>query len=250
MDNLLENKYSLAGCLCSLFIYIGLVALLFLYTSNTKENPKKYTSNEDKYVAVSIDLDSPQKENPKSNPKPQINIKKEAQKTTPKEKFSKDDIKISSLFSQIKDTNLKPQKSSNTYNESALKSLNEKEKPLKLASSIVNELNITNADEKNQKSYSLQGIYDAYYSKIESFLQQEWEQTYITRPNNEAYVEFLITKNGTFKYKILKLSYDGLFNNKLVQFLNNLNQNSFYPFREFFPKGENETAVEIKFVDK
>ncbi|MFK5880745.1 MAG: TonB C-terminal domain-containing protein [Sulfurospirillum sp.] len=87
--------------------------------------------------------------------------------------------------------------------------------------------------EKRQNlNSSKSGVYDKFRGEIQKILYENWQNTIDTISGSKATVEIYIDKNGTFSYKIVKLSYNDEFNSKLIDFLEEMRNKEFPPFRE------------------
>lgn len=72
---------------------------------------------------------------------------------------------------------------------------------------------------------------DKYASEISSIIMSKWEATISTRDGLKALVSIKIDQNGRFIYRILNLSFNSLFDEKLKHFLDNLTQEKFPPYK-------------------
>ncbi|MDR0666640.1 MAG: TonB C-terminal domain-containing protein [Campylobacteraceae bacterium] len=74
------------------------------------------------------------------------------------------------------------------------------------------------------------GIHDPFIGKIQDMLSQMWSNTVYTVSGSEAQVEITINNNGDFSYSIVSLSYNGDFNEKLKNFLEEMKGEVFPPY--------------------
>ncbi len=75
------------------------------------------------------------------------------------------------------------------------------------------------------------GVYDEFRGKIADILDSHWQETIDTVSGNIAEVIISIDKLGNFSYKIETLSYNDAFNAKLRNFLENMRDVEFPPFK-------------------
>jgi len=75
------------------------------------------------------------------------------------------------------------------------------------------------------------GVYDEFRGKIADILDSYWQETIDTVSGNIAEVIISIDTLGNFSYKIETLSYNDAFNAKLRNFLENMRDVEFPPFK-------------------
>ncbi len=79
---------------------------------------------------------------------------------------------------------------------------------------------------------SKDGVYDEFRGKIADILDASWQKTIDTVSGNVAKVTIGIDKFGNFSYKIETLSYNDAFNAKLRDFLEEMRDTKFPPFKD------------------
>jgi len=138
--------------------------------------------------------------------------KKEEKQVTKKEEPKL----LSDLFSDINTTKLnEAAKKEETAIQSRAKSDKETKGTTKTATSSQNVG--TKGDVARGKSQRT-GVYNEFIGEIESTLTNIWS-SYRAMPNQDATIELTIDRNGRVSYKILELSYNTEFNQKLRDFL-------------------------------
>ncbi len=75
------------------------------------------------------------------------------------------------------------------------------------------------------------GVYDEFRGKIADILDSSWQETIDTVSGNVAKVVISVDKLGSFSYKIETLSYNDAFNAKLRDFLEEMRDKEFPPFK-------------------
>ena len=75
------------------------------------------------------------------------------------------------------------------------------------------------------------GVYDEFRGKIADILDANWQETIDTVSGNVAQVIVGVDKLGNFSYKIETLSYNDAFNAKLRDFLEEMRDIEFPPFK-------------------
>jgi len=78
---------------------------------------------------------------------------------------------------------------------------------------------------------SKNGLYDEFRGKIADILDTKWQETIDTVSGNVAKVIIGVDKLGNFSYKIETLSYNDAFNAKLRDFLEEMTDIEFPPFK-------------------
>jgi protein TonB len=131
-------------------------------------------------------------------------------------------VSFQGLFEKIYTTNLpqyvKYQKKYKTAPTRVKPNKDEtKEKSANVASKIANSLNF--AEQKHLIDTKRDGIYDPFIGKVQEILEENWQKTIDTENGNVAKVLIQVNDKGIFSYKIVSLSYNNEFNNKLREFL-------------------------------
>ncbi len=233
-----KSSYNFIGFSLALIIYlIVIISLAFYLQSKIKKNID-YTLNKKSILDVTlIERKKPNKISKKVKKVVKKVVKKKRVSTKPKPKSVakkvQKKISLKGMFNKIDTKKIVEPKQ-----EQALQS---RKKPIKvkenrqeqtknqLAKKLVNSLSFKKS--QNIKS-SKNGIYDKFKGKIQQILYENWQDTIDTVSGNSATVEIYIDKEGTFSYKIVKLSYNDEFNSKLVDFLEDMRDKEFPPFDE------------------
>lgn len=222
----MPNYPVLKSFIFSLILYLGLLACFGLIAFESLA--QNYTDDKDSFAQILLvaeqdeqrqtsakDLEiKAQAEPPQPQPQPEVapTLPQPTSEPSLKELFS--DIKI-----QSQKPKPKPKQSSNE------------------ASKIISSLEI----KQSQKSQS-KGVYDEILGAIQKRIQQRW-QSYKADSNNSAQVSVYIDASGRFSYKILKLSYDDNFNEKVKECLIVLSD-------EIFPHSDKNITINLTLKDK
>ncbi len=233
-----KPSYNFIGFSLALIIYLIVIISLALYLQSKIKKNIDYTLNKKSILDVTlIERKKPNKISKKvqkvvkklskkkrvsTKPKPKSVAKKVQKKISLKGMFNKIDTKkiVEPKQEQALQSRKKPIK---------VKKNRQKETKNQLAKKLVNSLDFKKS--QNLKS-SKNGIYDKFKGKIQQILYENWQNTIDTVSGNSATVEIYIDKEGTFSYKIVKLSYNDEFNSKLVDFLEDMRDKEFPPFNE------------------
>ena len=240
-------SYSFVAGLFSILIYALLIFFIFSLLGEYEVKAKKYTSQKNNFIVVSISekRDDIQKKVPKKKQVKKVAKKKQIKKKnkTKKPKINKsikrdsDSDLLKSLFSdintkkykkKIKDRNLTKSVKSNKNSRLYQKGSGKKEAE-KSASKIVKSLSFEDVSSSVSKNT---GEYNKYIGKISDILDEKWQNTPGTISGNQASVTVKIDKFGNFSYKIDSLSYNNEFNAKLQNFLDSLKDEKFPPYKE------------------
>ena len=153
------------------------------------------------------------KETPKEEPKPEPAPQ---EKPEPKPEKKEDPKPLSDLFSDVDTKKLdEVAKKEENAIQSSKKSDNETKGTTKKATS--SQKTQTKGEVARGKSQRT-GIYNKFIGEIDSTLTNIWS-SYRAMPNQDATVEITINTSGKLSYKILELSYNTEFNQKLRDFL-------------------------------
>jgi len=236
-----RTNYNLIGFSLSTLLYLVVILSLAFYLQEKIRKNIDYTVNKKSVLDVTLVKRKPKKIIKNSKKQRKKTIKKTTKKkkiiTKPKPKKSaqkpQKKISLKGMFETIdinKTIELKQErvkvsrKKESTKDKNILKS-SKKE----LAKKAVESLSFEKP--KNMKS-SKNGIYDKYRGEVQQILYENWQDTIDTVSGNRATVEIFVDKEGTFSYKIVKLSYNDEFNSKLVDFLEEMRDKKFPPFTE------------------
>jgi len=233
-----KSSYNFIGFSLATIIYlIVIISLAFYLQSKIKKNID-YTLNKKSILDVTLtERKAPKKTSKKvqkiikkvskkkklsTKPKPKSMAKKVQKKISLKGMFNKIDTRkiIEPKQEQAIQSRKKPIK---------VKENRQKQTEKQLAKKLVNSLNFKKSQDLKP---SKNGIYDKFKGKIQQILDENWQNTIDTVSGNSATVEIYIDKEGTFSYKIVKLSYNDEFNSKLVDFLEEMRDKEFPPFSE------------------
>ncbi len=211
----------------SLCLYCSIVFAVFFYLNHNDTIVKRYTSKKDNFLQVSIvqkpRIQTPPKVEQKIEKTPIKNEKpKEEMKTTKKQ-----NIGIKSLFGKTtKDINITKLPSKNKTVAAKISRLKpaEKVKSTK-ASKLANSLNFKTS--QPTKKFASSGEYDEFRGKVQEILTNHWNTMEDLGIIANAHVKVQIDKNGNFSYNIVNLSYNNVFNQKLVEFLEQMKKVEF-----------------------
>ncbi len=92
-----------------------------------------------------------------------------------------------------------------------------KEKSESVGSKIANSLNFS--EQKHLVDTQKGGEHDPFIGRVQEILEEHWQKTVDTENGNVAKVVIKVSNKGVFSYKIVSLSYNASFNNKLKEFL-------------------------------
>ncbi|MSN96642.1 TonB C-terminal domain-containing protein [Campylobacter sp. FMV-PI01] len=240
----MKNSFlNLASFLISLILYF-LIIIFILYVSinATKHNVVvNFTKNKDAFInVIAIDLDeiaTPTKNQSIKDDVKEYVVKQTEQaeeeklKTTNKSTrqnhinledkpsiAKKDGLNLSNLFKDINKTKLKEIKNKEDMIQSRKKShKTTKTKPSSNTKKQTNGISSDNASGKSQKT----GIYNEFMGSVEDILTKIWS-SYSALSNQNAIIEITINQDGKLSYKILELSLNNEFNQKIRDFLDRI----------------------------
>ncbi|PID48051.1 MAG: hypothetical protein CR967_01960 [Proteobacteria bacterium] len=237
--------------LLSVFLYVLIVFSIFLYLQSDQRIIKKYSSKKDNFLEVAIVKKQEIKQKPqikKPNQQPQVKPKKpqpqfkipEIPKQEPMQK-KLPKIEVKDLFGKIKiKENKKPKVVKSTKTQKSR--LKPKKKKDNKATKIAKSLQIQST--QNLSKTSSAGEYDEFRGKIQETLLRYWNEMEDTGVEADAFVKINIDKNGNFSYTIVNLSYNGFFNERLKDFLEQMREVK-------FPENTQNIDLEtIKFSNK
>ncbi len=234
-----RSKYNLIGFISSILIYALIIFSLALYMQVKVRKNIDYTIKKNSILDITL----VERKSKKIVKKPKKIIKKQTKKkkvkvaTKPKPEVSDKKIQkkvsLKGLFDKI-DTKkiVEPKKEiMQQSRKKEIKSKNVVNNPKKkeVAKKLVDSLSFESPQKINS---SKNGVYDKFRGKVQQILYENWQNTIDTVSGNIATVEIYVDKDGTFSYKILKLSYNDEFNSKLVDFLEEMKDREFPPFTE------------------
>lgn len=261
-QNFVGVKYDvITSFIFSIFIYFALIFLLFFQVSKMRDLAVKYTDDKNAYMDIIVDWEiddsvpkAPNISDENSQAQQKEEIKKEESKKTeikeiekivekkieepkpaekaekPIEKVEKKELNLNDLFNETTKDNKKLIENANLKNE------NKKE-------SVKNA--VQQADKKSGKS-QMTGQYDEFRGGVQKKLQILWSR-YSANSNDDALVDITFGANGkVIDYKILELSYNSEFNQKLRDFMDNLSMQDFPKP----PGGKSYTIHKINLKDK
>ena len=236
------NRYNLLSFFLAIIIYLSIVFFIFYKVYDSKRLIKKYAMNKNNSIEISI---IQEKRELKPKTKKSVPIKKQEKKSPEKKvkkkvdspKKAKKDQDIKSLFSTIKSDKFKKvtdvKRKSDIQKASRLKkkAVTKNEKKGTKAKDLIKNLNLKTIEIKKRGGGE---IINEYIAKVQTIIDDKWQKTISTVSGAKGEVLIKIDKSGKFEYKILKLSYNNVFNAKLKDFLDTLTVIEFPPS----PKGE------------
>lgn len=216
----------------SIFLYVALLLFFVYMLSHHQEKNLNYTSKKDDSMNITLverkkndseKLKEERKkvEEAKPEPKPAEQPSEEKKvASSPKETVKS--VSLQGLFDTIDTSKLpkdaKEQKKDNKQPTRTKPNKDEtKEKSADVASKIANSLNF--AEQKHLIDTKRDGVFDPFIGKVQEILEENWQKTIDTENGNVAKVVIKVSDKGTFSYKIVSLSYNNEFNNKLREFL-------------------------------
>jgi len=249
MDKANKSLYDLIGFIVSFFIYFCVLLFLAFYLQEKVHKDIKYTAKKNVVLDITLVEHKPTKKRHfvKKQKKQIKKAKKIASKPKVKSMATRSPKKISlqGLFKKVKVKNIKEPviKKSKPSRKKIKSAIKEEVKPVtkRDAKKIVKTLNF---DNKRSIISSKDGIYDKFRGKITQILDENWQNTIDTASGNSATVTIYIDKTGTFSYKIEKLSYNDDFNSKLRNFLEEMRDKEFPPFKD-----GNIFKIQVEFKD-
>lgn len=209
--------------LLALVVYMGLIFFVFYKVNKESKVFVKYTDLENSFIDIEIGeykAPSPQLPEPLQE---KIEIKEESKETTNKmiktEEKTQKASDINSLFGNIKE--FQEEKSSKV--QSSAKSQKTTTKAKKEENKKLNDNLIAKKDEKVGESATQQqtGLYDKFLGTLRRKFEENWT-LYEKNGNFKAGFEFIIESNGIFKYTFVNQSYNAEFDEKVMDFLENL----------------------------
>ncbi len=225
------NRYASFGWTLSILLYIFLLVCLAYVLSSQKDTIKNYTSNKEPMNVALVERkknDSEKLKEERKKEEIQKPVEKPVEKPAEEKKVAsspKETVKSQSLRGLFEDINTsklppeaKEQKKTQTAPTRVKPNKDEtKEKSESAASKIANSLNFS--EQKHLVDSKKGGEYDPFIGKVQEILEENWQKTIDTENGNVAKVVIKVSDKGTFSYKIVSLSYNNDFNNKLKEFL-------------------------------
>lgn len=231
-----SKTFTLVGWTLSFFLYGVVLFVIITFIKDNSIKLEKYTAS--KKNMLNVTLVERKKESPKEKKivkKKESVVKKERQKLEKKEVKSvqKEPTKsIKSLFDDVNVAKLPKveQKKEKQIRKKIVVDTLEEVVENKKASKILETLQLH--EQENLIITQKDGIYDEFRGKISDILDQHWQETIDTVSGNNAKVLIGIDKLGNFSYTIETLSYNDAFNAKLRDFLEEMKDREFPPFKE------------------
>ncbi len=225
-------SYNLLGIIFSLVVYIGAISGVTFYLQERVVKKINYTSAKKSLLNVTlvekkskIHKKKRPKKRPKKAKKTRINKSPKVKKST--KKTAKKSLSLQKLFDKIDTKDIKePTQKKVKLSRKKRVVKTEKSKEIKKATQLVDNLELENQQLMNSAK---EGIYDEYKGKIQEIIDKKWQTTISTVSGAKATVVIYIDKFGRFSYKIVKLSYNDAFNAKLMDFLENMQEEEFPP---------------------
>ncbi|TQR30319.1 energy transducer TonB [Campylobacter sp. MIT 99-7217] len=217
---------SLNAFLLSLLVYMGLVFFIFFKIASDYKSIVNYTDIKDSFIDVDLGSFTPKTptQNNQEKENPAKEQEKQGQETTNKAVETKQEKQsasnINSLFGNLKDF----QEEQSTAVQSSAKST-PKASSQKSASELFKQLNDNLIPENTPQGESSQkqktGIYDQFLGSVKRKLEENWG-LYQRSGNFAVELKFFIDSNGKFGYTSVSKSYNEEFDNKVLEFLKNL----------------------------
>lgn len=213
--------------LLATIVYIGLLFFIFYKINEETKVFVKYTDIKDSFIDIEVgEYKAPTPQNlPEKTAEPKKEETQEpSQETTNKmvktEEKTQKASDISSLFGNIKE--FQTEKTSKV--QSSAKSQKNASSPQKeQEGKQLNDNLMVNKDEKVGESAQKQqtGVYDKFKGALRRKFEENWT-LYEKNGNFKAKIEFIIESNGIFKYTFVEQTYNAEFDEKVMDFLNNL----------------------------
>ncbi len=232
-----RTNYNLIGFSLAICLYLVVILTLAFYLQGKIKKNVNYTIKKNSIMDITLVERKPKKIVKKTKKTQKKAVKKKiiSRKPKPKKIAKKTQKKVSlkGMFKKI-DTKKIIEPKQEMAKQSRKKPVIAKksvEEPVKkeFAKKVVESLNFEKP--QNIKSEN-KGIYDKFKGEVQKILYENWQDTIDTVSGNSATVEIYIDSDGTFSYKIVKLSYNDEFNSKLVDFLEEMRDKEFPPFTE------------------
>jgi periplasmic protein TonB len=222
-----KSYFYLSGFI-SVSIYLTICFLLLLYINAPK--PKKFDAFS-KTTVLELELISTKSNEKKVAKKSERKEEKIVKKSTSKSNEKTQDLK--SLFAKVKTTSNKiAEKEVNAVKASSdpsrYKSKFEKQKKTDNVSVSKLLSDVKSVTNKPLSSSSAKGETHPYYSKIKEILWKRWRPK-LLEDGLVVQVIVMITKDGTFDYRIKKYSNNERFDESLKEFLESQKNEKFPP---------------------
>ncbi len=207
--------YYISGFI-SISLYIGIFILFLFYM--TKKEHKKFDSFS-KTTVLQLDIVFDNQNVQKKNISQQSIVKKSTSKAHKKQANYKTLFaKVDTSSSNIKKEDIYNNKASKNISRFKSKFLKQKKNKSNTASKILKNIK-TKSTNKQISFKSNQGKTHPYYSKIKETLEIRWNLKF-PKTGHSSKVLVIITKDGVFDYRTIKSSNNYLYNELLLEFLN------------------------------
>lgn len=210
--------------LLALIVYMALLFFVFYKINEESKVFVKYTDIEDSFIDIELgEYKALNQQNLDKETKPQEEPKEPSQETTNKmvktEEKTQKASDINSLFGNIKEF----QEEKSAKIQSSAKSQKNNSAPKKEANKQLNDNLMASKDEKIGESAKKQqtGIYDKFKGALRRKFQENWT-LYEKSGDFKVKFEYIIESNGIFKYTFVEKSYNPEFDEKVMDFLQNL----------------------------
>ncbi len=228
-----KNKFFVIGGVSSFALYGLVLAVLLLSLSNFQKIKKVAIKSEQSAIEVSIEEKTTEEtsEQIPTPPTPPITTPVQPQKEIkqPIQKQQPEALAPTKILKNITKQETKPQ---------TVQQAQPPKERLRSANDFVSDLAI----KKNNLniSFSANGESDEYLQKVAEIIKQKWVLL-ASDAGNSATIQFTISKNGVFTYRLSKGNNQD-FNNRLVEYAKSLQKNALPP-----PPSGKDVIVEFNF---
>lgn len=226
---------NLLGWLLSFVLYISVLFVVISLVRDKALNVEKYTASKKNMLNVTLVERKKELIKKKKVVKEKESVvQKEIPKVEKKEvrSVSQEPVKsLKGLFENINLDNL-PKETKAQEKKVRKKVVTDKIEEVvetRKASKIIQALKFEEQD--NLIITQKDGIYDEFRGTISDILDKNWQETIDTVSGNEAKVIIGVDKLGNFSYTIETLSYNDAFNSKLRDFLEQMKDVAFPPYK-------------------
>lgn len=234
-----SSTSTILGWSLSFVIYLAVILTTAYMLQSSKNQDIKYTAQKKNLLNITL-VERTKKSVQRPKKKKIVKKKKTVQKpkpkkSTPKTKRAKKSPQkpdFKKLFEKIDVAKLP--KESQRREQKIRKKVVQKEVVEVQKSEIAKNITKSLEFEKQESLIvsSKDGVYDEFRGKVADILETNWQSTIDTVSGNEAEVIIGIDKFGKFSYKIETLSYNDAFNAKLRDFLEEMRDTEFPPFKD------------------